>query len=99
MHAELEALRRELDDIDAQMIAVLGRRFDLCRRIARVKQDQSIPMMQIDRIAAVKRRATELAEPHAMSAAFVDRVYDAIIDEACRIERDLMACRPAPPPK
>jgi chorismate mutase len=90
MELTIDRLRQDLDDIDAQLVEVVGRRFGVCREIARVKQDQAIPMMQTDRIRFVKQRTAALAAKHGVAVEFVERLYDLIIDEACRIETDII---------
>lgn len=91
MDSALTELRGQLDDLDALLIEMIGRRFGICREIALVKQHHAIPMMQNDRIRAVKRRAASLAEQHGISAEFVDRLFGLIIDEACRLETQILA--------
>lgn len=88
--AELEALRSELDAVDAVLVDTLGRRFEICRRIARLKLARTIPMMQVDRISIVKRRVAALAETNCISAGFIEDLYDRIIGEACRVEQDVI---------
>jgi chorismate mutase-like protein len=90
MTSNLQVLRQQLDDVDAQLVELLGRRFQICRRIAAVKQEQAIPMMQTDRIALVKQRTATLAAAHGVSEQFIGRLYDLIIGEACRLEDQIM---------
>lgn len=97
MDAVLAILRAQLDDIDARLIELVGRRFRICGEIAHVKQNHVIPMMQTARIRAVKSRASTLAAQHGISAAFADRLFDLIIDEACRLETEILEQAPPSP--
>jgi chorismate mutase len=38
----------------------------------------------------VKQRTAALAAKHGVAVEFVERLYDLIIDEACRIETDII---------
>ena len=42
----LSILRKELDELDQQLMDVLARRFEICREVARYKAAMNIPMMQ-----------------------------------------------------
>jgi 4-amino-4-deoxychorismate mutase len=82
----LEALRADLDRIDAELLAALGARVDVCRSIALYKREHGVPMMQPDRIGVVQQRAARFAEANGLDLTFMKRLYDLIIGETCRIE-------------
>ena len=58
---ELLTFRKELDELDEQLMSILARRFAVCRQVAEYKAATSIPMMQPARVAEVKRRAAARA--------------------------------------
>ena len=82
----LETLRAQLDRIDAEFLAALGARVDVCRRIAHHKREHGVPMMQPHRIGVVQQRAARFAEANGLDLTFMQRLYDLIIAETCRIE-------------
>jgi 4-amino-4-deoxychorismate mutase len=82
----LETLRADLDRIDAELLAALGARVEVCRSIALYKREHGVPMMQPDRIGVVQQRAARFAEANGLDLSFVKRLYDLIIGETCRIE-------------
>jgi chorismate mutase len=83
---DLESLRAQLDALDQVLLDTVRDRIRCCVRIAEVKRRQSVPMMQPHRIAIVQERAASYAAEHGIDAKFLDRLYDLIIDETCRIE-------------
>ena len=85
-HGTLEALRADLDRIDAELLGALGARVDVCRSIAGYKRAHGVPMMQPHRIGVVQQRATRYAEANGLDLTFMKRLYDLIIGETCRIE-------------
>lgn len=89
-HETLEQFRAELDAIDTQVVEVLARRFLTCRLIADYKRKNGINMMQPHRIRSVKQRTTKMGAEHGLSPGFLDKLYDLIIEEACRIEIEVM---------
>jgi chorismate mutase len=82
----LEALRAELDRIDAELLDALNARVAVCCRIADHKRERGLPMMQPHRIDVVHRRAARYAEATGLDAGFVKALYDLIIAETCRVE-------------
>jgi chorismate mutase-like protein len=89
-HEKLEKFRAELDAIDTQVIEVLARRFRTCCIIADYKRKNGINMMQPHRILSVKQRTAKMGAERGISVEFLDKLYDLIIEEACRIEIDVM---------
>jgi chorismate mutase len=83
---ELSIFRRELDEIDERLMALLGQRFSICRQVAVFKAETGTPMMQPGRVAEVKAKARVRAMDNGLSEQFARDLYDAIISEACRLE-------------
>jgi 4-amino-4-deoxychorismate mutase len=87
----LQDLREELDRLDYELLALLGRRFDVCREVAGRKAQLAIPMMQPGRVRVVEERAMAEARRCGYSEEFALELYRLIVAEACRIEDELMA--------
>jgi chorismate mutase len=83
---DLETLRAQLDALDQVLLDTVRDRIRCCVRIAVVKRRQSVPMMQPHRIAIVQQRAASYAAEHGIDAKFLQRLYDLIVDETCRVE-------------
>jgi len=92
--AALDLLRRQIDEVDAQLLHHLGRRFELCLKIGSLKEQLGIPMMQPDRIASVTGRAAMNAVRHGVSPVFAEKLWRMIIEEACRLESDRAPATP-----
>ncbi len=86
----LAAFRAELDTLDHQLIALLGRRLEIAREVARYKSANDIPVMQHGRVKNVKERNSRLGEAVNLDPAFVERLYGVIIDEMCRVEDEIV---------
>jgi len=87
---DLSNFRAALDRIDAQLIELLGQRFDICRKVANFKRTHKVPMMQPDRVKAVHQRNAELAKIHSVNPKFVQDLYTLVISEACRLEDEII---------
>jgi chorismate mutase len=83
---ELERLRTELDGLDRDLLDTLRDRIRCCVRIAAVKRRHGVAMMQPHRIAIVQNRAAAYAAANDIDATFLERLYDLIIEETCRVE-------------
>ncbi len=83
---QLVVYRESIDAIDTQLVELLGRRYAICREVARLKKGSDIPMMQPGRVEQVKQRCAELAKQHDVDPEFIRELYTLIIGEACRIE-------------
>lgn len=92
----LEPYRRRLDDLDERIVSLLGERFEVCREIARFKKDNDIPMMQPDRVSAVRERYVARGAQHALPDGFAGDVFELLIAATCAMEDELMAAQDAP---
>lgn len=91
---DLSALRREIDDLDDEILRCVATRLRLCEEIAAFKKNSDIPMMQPGRVAEVKKSRAERGDKLGLDPAFTIRLFDEIIAEACRIEDRLIASGP-----
>jgi chorismate mutase len=82
----LAGFRKELNEIDASLIELLGRRFQIIRDVGAYKREANIPMMQSKRVDEVKDRCAKMGKQYDLDGDFIRNLYTLIIDEACRIE-------------
>lgn len=61
MNAELNALRREIDGIDTELVALLKRRMDIAAEIAKLKAEKGMPVLDAERERLLLARIEELA--------------------------------------
>jgi len=91
----IDDLRDRIDSIDEQLVRLLNVRVACAVEAGRLKGEAGLPIYQPDREALVfervKRSATELAGP--LTAEAVGRIFERIIDEARRAERNASAHR------
>ena len=84
--AEIERLRRNIDDVDSVLVKLLNQRARWALEIGTVKKDAGIAIYQPDREARVVAHVLGVnrgpLEPEA-----VRRLFERIIDENRRLER------------
>ena len=59
----LNDLRQDIDALDAQLAALYRRRMDVAARIAAVKREQGLPVLQPEREQEIRAQLAELAAP------------------------------------
>lgn len=98
MNHDLAGLRGKIDEIDDEIVDLLGRRFELLRDVAAHKRPRGIPVVIPARIDEVVERCVARGARHGLDAQMLRDVYHRIIDEACRVETRVMAesRRPVP---
>jgi chorismate mutase-like protein len=86
----LDPFRRRLDEVDDQIARLLGERFEICREIALYKRAHEIPMMQPDRVAAVRARYLARGAEADLPVDFTEALFELLIDATCRMEDELI---------
>jgi len=86
----IEELRTRIDVIDEQLVRLLNVRVACAVEVGRLKHEAGLPIYQPEREAQVLSRvrasATALAGP--LTAEAVVRIFERVIDEARRAERE-----------
>ncbi|MGK4328530.1 chorismate mutase [Lonsdalea quercina] len=86
----LEPFRVQINTLDDAIINLIAQRIDICAQVAAYKRTHNIPMMQPSRVEAVKQRCAERAASHGLDPEFAIALYERIIDEACRLEDNII---------
>ena len=60
----IESMRKEIDAVDDQLVALLKARFDLSRAIGEEKKRKSLPVYDAEREAALLDRLEKQATPY-----------------------------------
>ena len=91
----IEELRTRIDVIDEQLLRMLNVRVACAVEVGRLKHEAGLPIYQPEReaqvLGRVRQSANELAGP--LTAEAVVRIFERIIDEARRAEREASSRR------
>lgn len=85
----LEAMRAELDHIDAELVTLLGRRFQMIRDVAEHKRVTGIAVMQPSRVQEVFATRLQRAREAGLDPKLVERLWTTIITHACQVENQV----------
>jgi chorismate mutase len=80
----LTELRRQIDDIDDELLNVLAKRMRVSREIGQYKKEHNMPVLQTVRYDEILGKRTANAEKMGMGADFMRTVLEAIHEESIR---------------
>ena len=87
---DIDHWRKEIDDIDAELLRLLNMRARLALKVGALKQAQHLPFCDPDRERSVLQRLTEMnAGP--LDERAVGRVFRRIIRESRRVESGIVS--------
>lgn len=85
----LEALRREIDSIDDDLLELLARRMKVAREIGRLKHSLRMPVVQPGRYRSLIESRSESADRLGIAPEFIKTVLEAIHEESVRQQINL----------
>lgn len=88
LRAELEALRRSVDEVDRSILETFARRVRIVRRIGEVKEALGQPVLDPAREAAVVRRAAEAAREVGLDDETVRDIFWRLVGLSRRTQRE-----------
>jgi chorismate mutase len=81
---DIKTLRKQIDEIDKELILLLARRLEYVKSLAEIKSGAQIPIIQPDRWKEVLDDAIKQGKQKGLSEAFVLQVFNAIHLEAVK---------------
>lgn len=88
---KITLLRNEIDAIDSNIIALLGKRMEYVREIGAWKRDQNISLLQLQRWKQILVTRLRKSKEMHLSAQFVRSVFEQIHEEALRLQEEIKA--------
>jgi len=79
-------LRKEIDELDEQLLKTLAKRMSLALEVAKHKKENGIPLKQPEREEQLVSYRKQMAKELGLSENFVEELWKAIIKESLRIE-------------
>lgn len=86
---KLKPFRKQIDALDVELLALLGKRFSIVRRVAKVKIDNDIPAFLGDRVEQVRENAVAQGLKYGIDPQFIRTLYTLIIYQSCALEDTL----------
>lgn len=86
----LKPYRRQIDELDAQIVHLLKQRYDVIRKVAGVKARENIPPYIQARVDEVRENARALAKEEGIDSSFIADLYAQLIWHSCELEQKLI---------
>jgi chorismate mutase len=90
--AALGVCRESIDDIDRRIVALLNERTNVVEKIGRIKGEAQLPVYEPKREDMVFANITT-SNPGPLSNDAAKRIFERIIDEMRKIQRDKMGTK------
>jgi chorismate mutase len=89
-HAALEKLRQQINQLDDELMQILGQRMKIAELIGRYKKENNITILQTSRWNEIIERATAKAEKIGLSREFITRYFDAVHMESINHQKKVL---------
>jgi chorismate mutase len=86
----LAIMREEIDSLDRQLIALLGKRFQLTEQVGMYKAECALSATDLEREKSQYAAFKELAIHHGVSEGLVEGIYKSIIKEVVHRHKKLI---------
>lgn len=89
-HAALEKLRQQINQLDDELMQILGQRMKVSEKIGQYKKDNNITILQTNRWNSILDRAFKKGEQLGLSKEFITKYFDAVHMESINHQNKIM---------
>ncbi len=89
-HTALDALRQQINQLDNEMVQLLGRRMRVAEEIGQYKKDNNITILQAGRWQEIVERACQQGEQVGLSREFITRYLEAVHMESINRQKRVL---------
>ena len=82
----LQDIRREIDSIDAEILALLQKRFLCSKEIARIKQETGMPVFDRTREEELFARIEAIAKKEGIPPSVAQSIFTEIVHQSRRVQ-------------
>ena len=89
-HAALEKLRQQINNLDDELMQILGQRMKISEKIGEYKKNNNITILQTNRWNEILQRAVQKGESLGLSKEFITKYFDAMHMESINHQNKIM---------
>jgi chorismate mutase len=89
-HANLEKLRQQINQLDDELMQIIGERMKISEKIGQYKKDNNITILQTNRWNAILDRAFKKGDKLGLSQEFITKYFDAVHMESINHQNKIM---------
>jgi chorismate mutase len=82
----INTLRAEMDSLDYELLDILKQRMILSIEVAKIKKEQSIPILQIERFEQMLQNRLNYSQKSDLGKDFIKEIFELIHQESIRIQ-------------
>ncbi len=86
----LEKIRKEVDDIDSELLQILFRRMEKIKEIGHIKKENDITVLQIDRLRKMMKSRLKTGKELGLDNKFVLKLLQLVHKESIQIQTQIM---------
>ena len=90
LHAVMEKMRQQINQLDDELLQLIGQRMKVADKIGEYKKDNNITILQTNRWNAILARAYERGEKLGLSQEFITKYFDAVHMESINHQNKIM---------
>jgi chorismate mutase len=90
LHANMEKMRSQINQLDDELMQLLGQRMKIADKIGQYKKDNNITILQTNRWNAILERAFVKGEQLGLSPEFITKYFDAVHMESINHQNKIM---------
>src|SRR5579863_4955800 len=89
-HANLEKLRQQINQLDDELMQIIGERMKISEKIGQYKKENNITILQTNRWNAILERAFKNGDKLGLSQEFITKYFDAVHMESINHQNKVM---------
>lgn len=89
----LDSLRRQIDELDSELVELLAKRMRVCREIGQFKKEHRMPVLQMNRHDEIIQTRVNSAKEMDMDGDFMKTILQAIHEESVRQQIEVLNAR------
>jgi chorismate mutase len=78
VHAALESLREQINEIDSELLSLLGQRMKIAGEVGNYKKENNITVVQTNRWNEILKKASEKGKQLNLSKEFIHKYFEAV---------------------
>ncbi|MEN9350519.1 MAG: hypothetical protein RL372_1497 [Bacteroidota bacterium] len=90
LHAVMEKMRQQINQLDDELLQLIGQRMKVADKIGQYKKDNNITILQTNRWNAILERAYERGEKLGLGKEFITKYFDAVHMESINHQNKIM---------
>jgi len=90
LHAVMEKMRQQINQLDDELLQLIGQRMKVADKIGEYKKDNNITILQTNRWNAILERAYDRGDKLGLSKEFITKYFDAVHMESINHQNKIM---------